>query len=456
MFEKLLATLPYNPGLAHQVAFYGRRMREESSIRRIGMVFIVLAFMIQFFAVLNPPKPAAAAACSGNDLIYCGISGSPQAAAQEAANKCNANIRGYGKIMEYYGIPCSDIANANDGYIHAHDNNNQLFSLGNNAYNKPGETAVPINPGNPVFWRYLWGWPYGNTPIHVLKLNEHGQIFYIMFDCGNLVSIGIPQKYTPPSPPQHTGLGQAQVVSKPKTSSNPNPTPPPPTPPPTPPPPTPCQYDSSITADNTSCKPCEESTSSGDAAACVTIHKTASDTTAGTADANNTTANPGDVITYTLYAKNNGKATVKDYLFEENLDDLLVYADVTDLHGGTMDASHKVDWPATFIDPGQTATVQVTIKVKDPVPQTPVTQNDPYHYDLIMTNVYGNTINIKVPGSPAKTVEAAATTLPNTGPGTSMFIGGVVVIAAGYFYGRSRLLAKESRLALQENTAGAV
>jgi uncharacterized repeat protein (TIGR01451 family) len=447
MFEKLLATLPYNPGLANQVAFYGRRMREESSIRRIGLIFIVLAFMIQFFAVLNPPQPAKAAACSGNDLVYCGIS-----SAQEAANKCNANIRGYGKIMDYYGIPCSDIANAPDGYINQHDHNNQLFSLGNNAYGMPGETAVPINPGNPVFWRYLWGWNI-TRPIHVLRLSEHGQTFFIMFDCGNLVSIGIPQKYTPPPPPPQVGLGQSQPVSTPKPSTpTPTPTSTPRTSSTPPPPPTPCPYDSSITADNTSCKPCAGSTDSQDTDSCVVIHKTAGNVTAGTADANDTTANPGDVITYTLYAKNSGKVTVKNYLFEENLDDVSVYADITDLHGGTMDDSHKVSWPGTLIDPGKTATVQVTVKVKNPVPQTPVTANDPNHYDLTMTNVYGNTVNIKLPGSPEKTVEAAATSLPNTGPGTNLFIGSIIVMAAGYFYGRSRLLAKESNLALREST----
>ncbi|HYH36554.1 MAG TPA: hypothetical protein VD706_03580, partial [Candidatus Saccharimonadales bacterium] len=160
-----------------------------------------------------------------------------------------------------------------------------------------------------------------------------------------------------------------------------------------------------------------------------------------------------DVITYTLYAKNNGKATVKNYLFEESLDDISVYADITDLHGGTMDSMHKVAWPATFIEPGKTATVKVTVKVKDPVPQTPVTPNDPYHYDLTMTNVYGNTVTIKLPVTPEKAVEAAAATLPNTGPGTNLFIGAVIVIGAGYFFGRSRLLAQESRIALKESTS---
>lgn len=442
MFEKLLAVLPYNPGLAEQVSFYGRRMREEATIRRTGMIFIVLAFMVQFFAVLNPPKPAAAA--STNDLVYGGIS-----SAQEAANKCNANIRGYGKIMDYYGIPCSDIANAQDGFINSHDHNNQLFSLGNNPYGKPGETAVRINPDNPVYWRYLWSWPYVK-PIHVLRLNEHGQTFFIMFDCGNLVSIGIPQKYTPP-PPQRTGLGQAQPVSKPKPA--PTPTSAPITPNTPPPPPTPCQYDSSITADNTSCKPCQESTNDQDTAACVIIHKSAANITQSVADANNTTAQPGNVITYTLYAKNNGKAMVKDYVFQENLSDVLDYAGITNLHGGIIDnTTGIVTWTAIDIKAGATVTQQITVTVKNPVPETPVGQSDLARFDLNMNNVYGNVINIKLPGSPQKTVEAAAGTLPNTGPGTSLFIGSVIVVIGGYFYGRSRLLAKESNLALQEST----
>lgn len=449
MFEKLLAVLPYNPGLAHQVAFYSRRMREEATIRRTGLIFLVLAFFIQFFAVLSPPKTTLAA--SGNDMVYGGIS-----SAHDAAVACHNNTRGYGAVMDYYGIPCGDILGAPVTYIHAHDFNNNLFSMGNNPYGKPGETGVNINANNRVFWRYLWGWPYGNQAIKVLKLNEHGQTFFIMFDCGNLVSIGIPQKYTPPAPP--VALGGARPVStpkpQPKAQATPTPTPPPPTPtPPTPTPPTPCPYDSSITADNTSCKPCTESTNSQDTESCVTIHKTASNIVAGIADANNTTANAGDIINYTLYAHNNGKATVNNYKFQENLDDVLVYADITDLHGGAMNDAHIVTWPTVDIAAGKTVTVQITVKVKNPVPQTAVTPNDANHFDLIMTNVYGNTVNIHLPGSPAKTVETATGTLPNTGPGTTLFIGAVVVIAAGYFYGRARLLAQESHLALKENAA---
>jgi len=68
-----------------------------------------------------------------------------------------------------------------------------------------------------------------------------------------------------------------------------------------------------------------------------------------------------------------------------------------------------------------------------------------------MTNVYGNAINIKLPASPVKTIEVATTTtLPNTGPGTTLFIAASLVIMTGYFYSRSSLLARESEIAIKE------
>jgi uncharacterized repeat protein (TIGR01451 family) len=454
MFEKLLSQLPYNPGLAHQVSFYSRRMREEASIRRIGMVFIMLAFFVQFFAVLSPPQSSLAA--SSNDLVNGGIS-----SGHDAAVACHNNTRGYGNIMAYYGIPCGDLRDAPTMNIHARDYSNSLFSLGYNPYGKPGETPVKIG-GNTLYWRFLWSWPYGSQPIKVLKLVKHGVTFFVMYDCGNLVSVGIPGASPvglgggQPLPTPPVGVAPSQPVSKPTPAPSPTPTAAPPTPTPSPaltPTPTPCQYDSSITADNTSCKPCDKSQDGQDAASCVIIHKTATNTTQSLADANNTTAQAGDVIVYTLFAKNIGKADIKDYVFVENLSDVKDYADITNLGGGTLDATGQATWPSKDIKAGETIKQEITVKVKSPVPQTPVSASDPGHFDLIMTNVYGNTININLPGSPGKAVEAAATSLPNTGPGTSMAVGAAILIVGGYFYSRSRLLAKESNLALQESAA---
>lgn len=458
MFEKLLTALPYNPGLGQQVAFYSRRMRQETAVRRTGMIFVVLAFMVQFFAVLSPPKPTSAS--TFNNMLSDGFS-SPA----DAAAKCHNNVRNYKTILNYFGIYCGSLSDAPMVNLGANSHDGTLHSMGYTSYGQHNpstgkatdESPVNIPGAGTLYTRLLRSFDSGNnyTTYSALRVTSHdGRAYWLLSDCGNLVAEGKPS----PAPVQEA-IGGNQPVSQPQPQQPaPAPAPTPTsTPAPAPAPtatPTPCQYDSSITADNPSCKPCDSSANNQDAAACVTVHKTASNVTAGIADADGTTAKAGNVITYTLYARNNGKADVPGYVFQENMNDVLVYAVVTDLHGGRLDSDHIVTWPAADIAVDKTATVQVTVKVKDPVPQTPAGKDDPNHFDLIMTNVYGNTVNIHVPGGSQKAIETTAATLPNTGPGTSLFIGGAVVVMAGYFYGRSRLLAKESELALQESHAG--
>ncbi len=511
MFEKLLSVLPYNPGLSHQVAFYSRRMREEAAIRRIGVIFIVLAFMVQFMAVLSPPQPTTAA--SNNDLINGGIS-----SATDAQRHCNQNTQRFGAIVQYFGISCADIGRADT--VNISSNGKNYYSMGrlpqgahNDATGRAtNETAINIpGPQGKVYVRLLDSW--GTTSYKALRVQSSvtGQWYFILYDCGNLVSVG------PPAPPNYCKWDSSILASNPKcykpcaydknlpansprcfkpcqfkpnipasspqcfkpcpinglhnlpqsspkcakpcpynkkiNANNPKCFKPCPynkkIPADSPKCFKPCKYNNDIPSNSNKCKPCENASKSNPFA-CVVIHKIGSNITQEIPDANETTANPGDTITYTLSAQNTGKADVKNYVFTENLSDVLDYADVTDLHGGKMDANQNVSWPAQTIKAGQTATHQITVRVKDPVPQTPAGSSDPARYDLVMTNVYGDAVNIRLPGSPQKTIESAAGTLPNTGPGTTLMIAGAIVIIAGYFFGRARLLSEESTIAVQE------
>jgi hypothetical protein len=436
MFEKLLSQLPYKPGLARQMSFYSRRMRQEAGIRRIGMVFIVLAFFIQFFAILSPPQPTVAS--SNNDLINGGISGPG-----DAANHCNNNTQHFKNILENYGITCQQVANART--VNINSNGQDYYSFGRIPQGFNSEQPVNIPNLGTIYVRKLSAWGH-NVTYKALQLSAStGKSFWILYQCGNLVSIGVPSPVNqnagvgnnqPVTNPQ-SGVGNNQPVSKPR----PGPATPTPTPPGTPVTPQP-------PAD------CEKDVSSANPTACLAISKTAANTTQKLPDANGTTAQAGDVIVYTLYAKNTADGgSLKQYVFRENLSDVLDYADIVDLHGGTLSSDGIASWPATDIEHGATASKQITVKVKSPIPQTPVSASDPNRFDLIMTNVYGNAININLPGSAGKSVEAVGTSLPNTGPGTNLLIGSAIVIIAGYFYSRSRLLTKESRLALQEGTS---
>ena len=464
MFEKLLSLLPYNPGLAHQMAFYSKRMREEASLRRIGLTFLVLAFLVQFFAVLSPPQSTVAS--TDNDLISGGIS-----SAADAKQNCLRDTRGYMHIMHEYGISCAAFDSAEQLTIHTDAQN--YYSMGHNP-SAGVDTPANIQGAGTLYWRKLSTWHQATW--HVLRIrNQDNKVFYVIYDCGNLVSVGIPSSSPLQTVTEGGIVDSAPPVQAPRPTPAPAPAPAPkPTPTPQPQPvpkPTPkpvcqynaalpadssqcfqpCQYNSLLPASDLDCKPCDKSVNTIDTLACVSVHKTASNDTVGLANADGSTAKGGDVITYTLYAENKGKAEVKAFTFQENLSDVLDYADVTDLHGGTINTDKVVSWSAEKLAAGSTATQKITVKVKDPIPQTPAAPSDPMHFDLTMTNVYGNAVNIKLPGSPAKTIETATTTsLPNTGPGASLFIAAAIVITAGYFYGRARLLAKESNLAVQE------
>lgn len=189
------------------------------------------------------------------------------------------------------------------------------------------------------------------------------------------------------------------------------------------------------------------------------IEKKAKNITQNIDDANGTTAAPGDVIEYTLITTNVGDGDSKDTILKsEELADVLEYStlDLNSLDGAIFDNdTETIAWnkPVT-IKPGQSVNKVFRVTIKNPLPQTPTPTGNPGSFDLTLTNVYGNTININLPGSVAKSTEVVTQTIPNTGPGESLAIGVTLTVMVGYFFARSRLLSKELSLVKQEYTSG--
>ena len=562
MFKKLLSNLPFNPSLIGQVSFYTARMRQENVTRRAGFVLMALTMVLQFFAVVAPPQSTLAN--SDNDLIVGGITSK-----EGAVYACQNNVRDYSAIVGYYGISCDDIAQSSTITLTSTDHNKQLYSMGHYQYGKDGETPVTIN-GQTLWLRYLWSWD-GATASSYKALSgttKSGLKFFILYNCGNLVFVGIPKQadkpargaldtidcdrirgwafdesllntaikvhiyidgkynqevtanqsrpdvgaaypgagnnhgYTLPTPDfikdsgQHTitsyvigvdasgkkndvnpmiGSLTVNLACKKPVVLKPTPTKPTPT---TPAPTTPvvtqptdvclnkpgtqtnvqecdvCSDIPGIQLKTEDCKPCDAALTKDDKTACLEFHKTAKNVTQKIADANGTTAQGGDVIEYTLTVTNKAKTAIK-YIVTDGFGDVLDYADITNFNGAKLDQNKNIVWPEADVAAGQTLRRTVTVRIKDPIPSTPVSSSDPGHYDLTMTNVYNDTVNIKLPAAVSKQIETAARTLPNTGPGTSLIIGFTMTLVVGYFFARSKLFVTELDLVREDfSTAG--
>jgi uncharacterized repeat protein (TIGR01451 family) len=198
---------------------------------------------------------------------------------------------------------------------------------------------------------------------------------------------------------------------------------------------------------------CPEAEGNDEITACLEFQKTASNVTQSIEDADGTTANAGDTITYRLIVRNTGTQTVPKFVIEENLSDVLQYSDIVSLDGGKLDDSQTAVWPAIDIGAKKTVEKKITVKVKDPIPQTPISASDPGAFDLVMTNVfYEDQVDIMLPPSVIKTTEQVVTTLPETGAGTNIAIAFSLTVMASYFFARTRLLSKEIEIVRSDYT----
>lgn len=225
-------------------------------------------------------------------------------------------------------------------------------------------------------------------------------------------------------------------------------------------PPGKCVYTPTLTDVDLNCKPCPYKTTiwikDNDCSPTITQSKEAKNLTQNVANANGTTAAPTDRIEYTIYTTNVSTAAASTTI-TENLGDVLQYAQLVDLGGGTYDDKTKtLTWGNVQLTGSNTDTRSFVVQVLDTIPATPRGANDPSAYDCVMTNSYGNTININMQCPVAKTIETTVKELPSTGPTENMLFAGGLLMIVTYFYARSRQMNKEVRLIRKDFNTGAL
>lgn len=169
-------------------------------------------------------------------------------------------------------------------------------------------------------------------------------------------------------------------------------------------------------------------------------------------------ANAGDEIEYTLTTTNQASTVASAYVVTEDLTDVLMYADVTD-NGGGVPTGTKLIWAPQDIPAGQSITNKFKVKVKAEIPNNEASSTDPSGYDYNMFNIYGNEVNIKINKPLIQKIVDVATSLPETGAAQYA----LVVLFLGisvYFFVRNKQLTSELAAATVEYqhqaSAGAV
>ena len=230
-----------------------------------------------------------------------------------------------------------------------------------------------------------------------------------------------------------------------------------------------CTLNPDLTESNPDCKPCENDKTiwhkDQNCTSEFALTKSVKNISQLVSDANNTTASPGDRLEYHLRVKNTGKTT-GSYKIEDNLADVLEYADLVDAGGGTLlkktdnvavEKVNTISWPSVDIKPNETIDKIISIQVKSTTPATPKGLGNPESYDCRMVNDFaGNHTNISLQCPTAKVVEQVVSELPHTGTSENLLFAGVVITIVTYFYARSRQVKKEVRLIRRDLNSGTI
>jgi uncharacterized repeat protein (TIGR01451 family) len=149
-------------------------------------------------------------------------------------------------------------------------------------------------------------------------------------------------------------------------------------------------------------------------------------------DATSVPANKEDFITYTLTATNNGNGMGSNFVFSDDLSNVMNYASMVSLDGGTMNGS-TISWPAVNIAANSSVQESFEVRVNYTLPAS--------YNNLQLVNTFGNTVTIQI-NNP--TVITPVITAPKTGPAeeTAYSLGFASLLTLGFYIARKKLFRK--------------
>ena len=157
------------------------------------------------------------------------------------------------------------------------------------------------------------------------------------------------------------------------------------------------------------------------------------------ADASTVVADPKDVIVYTLGVFNSGNTAATNYTIEDDISDVLQIATLTDFGGGQFNMGGlSIKWQGLSIPANSKVEKTFSVTVKDSIPT---------NTDYVMSNTYGNSVNINVRRPQVQGIFVA----PKTGnPITMSIIFALLTLISFVFYkkGLFGLVLKKVKIAI--------
>lgn len=188
MFRKLVSNLSFSPALIGQLSFYAKRLRKEEATRRLGLIFTVLALIVQSFAVFQAPE-AANAATPGQvgNAPRCNVNA---VGPRDSAFSINQNNKAVVSFDVTGGNNCKVQVSANSFFAPSmdgtpyeqqilHDRNTRVFDT-QGRYTM--QTSLPDKSNQNKGCFYQVDLTYGTSNVQPVLAYGHGKL-----DCGTTV-----------------------------------------------------------------------------------------------------------------------------------------------------------------------------------------------------------------------------------------------------------------------------
>jgi hypothetical protein len=183
---------------------------------------------------------------------------------------------------------------------------------------------------------------------------------------------------------------------------------------------------------------------------------TAINTSQGFVDASALTVNAGDQISYTIAINNPNSSPISTTL-QDNISDILDYSTLIDNGGGVIDETTGIlYWPNTVLSMHEKQTRTFTVRLFNSIPSTAQGVNNSKSYDCIISNSFGNSIDINVDCPTPKVVEKIVTNLPKIGIIGNIIFSCIVLIISVYLFINSNQLNKEIHIIRKNTNAGVI